>query len=245
MNELIRVDVNEKQEQIVSGRALHHFLEIETPYRSWFPRMTEYGFIEGMDYTPYKFVHPQNKQETLNHAIKIEMAKELSMIQRTEKGKQARQYFIAIEKQWNSPESVMARGLQIANQKLIDYQSKVIKLQEKLEIDKPKVIFAEALEVSKSSILVGELAKIIRQNGVDMGQNRLFQWMRDNGYLCKRGENYNLPTQKGMELELFEIKKSLLNNPDGTSRVTRTVKVNGKGQIYFINKIKVTKEDVC
>ena len=102
---------------------------------------------------------------------------------------------------------------------------------------KPKALFAEAVETSRSSILVGELAKILKQNGVDIGQNRLFEWLRENGYLIKqRGENYNLPTQYSMNLGLFEIKKRTVNNPDGTVRVTRTPKVTGKGQVYFINK---------
>lgn len=107
-----------------------------------------------------------------------------------------------------------------------------------LEEQKPKVLFAEAVEVSKSSILIGELAKILKQNGIDIGQNRLFTWLRKEGYLCRSGENYNLPTQYSMDLGLFEIKKTTINNPDGSVRVTRTTKVTGKGQIYFINKFK-------
>lgn len=109
--------------------------------------------------------------------------------------------------------------------------------EKKIEQQKPKVLFANAVETSESSVLVGELAKILRQNGVDIGQNRLFRWLRENGYLCKqRGENYNLPTQYSMDLGLFEIKKRTINNPDGSVRVTRTPKVTGKGQIYFVNK---------
>jgi len=99
------------------------------------------------------------------------------------------------------------------------------------------VIFAEAVETSKSSVLVGELAKILNQNGVDIGQNRLFKWLRDNGYLIRqKGENFNLPTQYSMDLGLFEIKKRTINNPDGSIRTTRTPKVTGKGQIYFVKK---------
>ncbi|MGM9925205.1 MAG: phage antirepressor [Bacillus sp. (in: firmicutes)] len=109
--------------------------------------------------------------------------------------------------------------------------------ESQLEHQKPKVLFAEAVEVSQSSILVGELSKVLRQNGVKIGQNRLFDWLRDNGYLIKRkGENYNLPTQYSMDLGLFEIKKRIINNPDGSSRTTTTPKVTGKGQIYFVNK---------
>ncbi|MEK5083171.1 phage antirepressor [Bacillus sp. FSL H8-0515] len=106
-----------------------------------------------------------------------------------------------------------------------------------IETMKPKVIFAEAVESSESSVLVGELAKIIQQNGVDIGPNKLFQWLRNNGYLIrKKGESFNLPTQRSMDMGLFEIKKRTVSNFDGSIRTTRTPKVTGKGQIYFVNK---------
>lgn len=101
---------------------------------------------------------------------------------------------------------------------------------------KPKARFAEAVSASEESILIGQLAKIIKQNGVDIGQNRLFQWMRDNDYLIKNGMRYNQPTQKAMELGLFEVKERTVNNPDGSVRITFTTKVTGKGQVYFVNK---------
>lgn len=110
------------------------------------------------------------------------------------------------------------------------------KLINKIEEDKPKVIFAEALEVSKTSILIGELAKIMKQNGINTGGKRLFEWLREHSYLGTRGENYNMPTQKSMDLELMEIKKSTSINPDGSIRTNTTPKITGKGQTYFINK---------
>lgn len=114
-----------------------------------------------------------------------------------------------------------------------------IAAESKIEADKPKVIFAEAVTASKSSILVGELAKILKQNGVDTGQQRLFQWLRDNGYLIRRqGSDYNMPTQRSMELGLFEIKETSINHSDGHISVTKTPKVTGKGQVYFVNKFK-------
>lgn len=112
----------------------------------------------------------------------------------------------------------------------------VRKLNAKIEADKPKVLFANAVETSKSSILIGDLAKLIRQNGYNIGQNRLFEWLRNNGYLIKFGERRNMPTQRSMDLRLFEIKERTINNPDGSIRITKTVKVTGKGQEYFINK---------
>ena len=126
---------------------------------------------------------------------------------------------------------------------LKEEQQKRLEAEKTIEQQKPKVLFANAVETSESSVLVGELAKILRQNGIDIGQNRLFRWLRENGYLCKqRGENYNLPTQYSMDLGLFEIKKRTINNPDGSVRVTRTPKVTGKGQIYFVNKFLGLKE---
>lgn len=108
---------------------------------------------------------------------------------------------------------------------------------EQIATMKPKALFADAVETSESSVLVGELSKMIRQNDVDIGQNRLFRWLRRNGYLIRQeGENYNLPTQRSMDMNLFEIKKRTINNPDGTVRTTRTPKVTGKGQIYFVKK---------
>ncbi|MGO4979160.1 phage antirepressor KilAC domain-containing protein [Bacillus paralicheniformis] len=106
-----------------------------------------------------------------------------------------------------------------------------------IEVMKPKALFADAVEASESSVLVGELAKILKQNGIEIGQNKLFKWLRENGYLIrKKGESFNLPTQRSMDMGLFEIKKSTIVNGDGSIRTTRTPKVTGKGQIYFVNK---------
>lgn len=105
-----------------------------------------------------------------------------------------------------------------------------------IEEQKPKALFADAVATSTQSCLIGELAKILRQNGVEIGQNRLFDWLRKNGYLCQYGEKYNQPTQRAMEMELFEVKKTSISKPDGTILVTTTTKVTGKGQIYFVNK---------
>lgn len=117
-------------------------------------------------------------------------------------------------------------------------------LEAKVEADKPKVIFAEAVNASQTSILVGDLAKLLKQNGVNTGQKRLFEWLRTNGYLISRkGNDYNSPTQKSMELGLFEIKERTINNPDGSIRITKTPKVTGKGQVYFINKF--LKDKAC
>ena len=111
------------------------------------------------------------------------------------------------------------------------------KQAEKIEQDKPKVLFADAVSASNRSCLVAELAKILTQNGVKIGQNRLFKWMRANGYLGSKGQYYNQPTQKAQEMGLFKIIKRTVNNPDGSIIVTNTPKVTGKGQIYFVEKL--------
>lgn len=117
------------------------------------------------------------------------------------------------------------------------------KAEQTIQNQKPKVLFAEAVETSESSILVGELSKILRQNGIDIGQNRLFKWLRDNGFLIKKkGESFNLPTQRSMDMGLFEIKKRTISNPDGSVRTTTTPKVTGKGQVYFVNKFLSERE---
>lgn len=128
--------------------------------------------------------------------------------------------------------------IQVATQLKSEREEKRL-LQLKIQEDKPKVLFAEALEVSDNTILIGELAKLLRQNGVDVGQNRLFERLRSEGYLIKKkGESYNLPTQRAMDQELLQIKTRTINNPDGSIRTTRTTKITGKGQVYFINKFK-------
>lgn len=122
-------------------------------------------------------------------------------------------------------------------QELKDERNLRYKLQDKIERDRPKTLFADAVATSQTSILIGELAKILRQNGVEIGQNRLFSKLRDNGYLIKRkGSDWNMPTQKSMDLGLFEIKERTINNPDGSIDIKKTPKVTGKGQQYFINK---------
>lgn len=228
MNELIKITYNNDR-PAVSARDLHDFLEVKTAYKDWFPRMCEYGFTEGEDFCSF-LSESTGGRPAQDAVLTIDMAKEICMIQRNEKGKLARQYFLQIEKDWNSPEKVMARALQIAGDKLK-------KLEAKVEADAPKVLFADAVSSSKTSILVGELAKLLKQNGVDIGQHRLFNWMRENGYLIRRkGLDFNMPTQKSMELGLFTVKETAITHSDGTVTVSKTTKVTGKGQQYFIEK---------
>lgn len=228
--ELIKVEINENNEPIVIGRDLHTILEVESNYTTWFQRMCEYGFVEGVDFFPI-LEESTGGRPSINHTIKLDMAKEIAMIQRSEPGKKVRQYFIQVEKDFNSPEKIMARALKIA-------ETKLNTLQIAYDEMKPKALFAEAVETAHTSILVGDMAKILKQNGVDTGQNRFFEYLRQNGYLCnKKGDMYNMPTQKSMNLELFEVKERTINEPNGAVRITKTPKITGKGQIYFINKL--------
>lgn len=231
MNNLINVNYDNDRITL-SARELHEFLEVGSNYTTWFNRMCEYGFKENVDFQirfPKMESEGRGGQNKIDHEITLDMAKEIAMIQRNEKGKQARQYFIEIEKQWNSPEYVMNRALEFSRR-----QVEQLKLEN--QEMKPKALFADAVSTSEQSILVGQLAKLIKQNGYDIGQNRLFQWMRDNDYLIKGGQRKNQPTQKAMDLGLFEVKERAIDNPDGSVRITLTTKVTGKGQIYFVNK---------
>jgi len=178
MNELIPINMNDPERITVSARDLHEFLEVGAAYKDWFPRMCEYGFEEGKDFCSFLSESTGGRPKH-DAEITIDMAKELCMLQRNEKGKQARQYFIQLEKDWNSPERVMARALQIANKKL-----QVLEAQ--AEENRPKVLFADSVAASHTSILIFDLAKILKQNGVEIGGHRLFDWMRKNGYLVRR-----------------------------------------------------------
>ena len=233
MNEIINVTLNDNHEPVVSGRQLHEALGVNSNYTTWFDRMTDYGFTENQDYILLSNFGNQTGRgghNKVDHIIKLDMAKEIAMIQRTARGKKVRQYFIQVEKDFNSPEKIMARALLMADQK-------VHKLEAQIEANKPKVLFADAVSASHTSILVGDLAKLISQNGFKIGANRLFSWLRDNGYLIKkRGASWNMPTQKSMELGLFEIKETNIQHADGHISINKTSKVTGKGQQYFINK---------
>jgi anti-repressor protein len=242
MNEIIKINY-ETEQPTVSARDLHDGLEIKTAFKDWFPRMAEYGFEAGKDFCS-KMSESTGGRPAIDYQITVDMAKQICMIQRSEKGRQYRQYFLDLEKAWNTPEQVMARALKVAGQTIDKLKGENAGLLEDVQRMRPKEIFADAVATSHSSILIGDLAKLIKQNGVDIGQKRLFAWMRGNGYLIKRnGSDWNMPTQKSMEMGLFEVKESTVNNPDGSVRINKTTKVTGKGQQYFINKFLNGAED--
>lgn len=146
-------------------------------------------------------------------------------------------------KEDDTPEMIMARAILVANETITRQKKQIEEAKrqieqkdEKIAQDAPKVLFADAVSTSKRSCLVAELAKILQQNEVNIGQNRLFDWMRKNGYLCSKGQYYNQPTQRAQEMGLFELKKTTINKPDGSVLVSTTTVVTGRGQIYFLNK---------
>lgn len=244
--DLIRINYD-SEVPTVSARQLHEGLEINTRFNDWYKRMCEYGFAENVDYqaiTQKRVTAQGNETTFMDYKISIDMAKQICMIQRTDKGKQYRQYFIDLEKAWNTPEQVMARALKIANNEIDRLKADNRVLIADTERMKPKEIFADAVESSRTSILIGDMAKLICQNGHEIGQNRLFEWMRQNDYLIKSGGSKNMPTQKAMEQKLFEVKERTVVNPDGSVRITRTTLVTGKGQIHFINKFAKMKAEM-
>lgn len=227
---LIPVNTNSPERITVSARDLHTALEVETPFNKWFPRMCEYGFEDEKDYRTFL----SNRSDGLpgkprqDAEITIEMAKEICMLQRSEKGKQARQYFIQLEKDWNSPEKVMSRALQIANQQLKSLKAKIAE-------DAPAVHFANAITGCDTNILIRDMAKLLKQNGVDTGGVRFYETLRNDGYLIKGGSDYNMPTQRAMELGLFFIKESPRISKD-SGIIDRVTMVTPKGQKYFLNR---------
>ncbi|WP_373891459.1 phage antirepressor KilAC domain-containing protein [Weissella confusa] len=235
-NELIKVQTNQEGEQQVSARELHKAMNVKTRFNEWFKSSSKM-FVDGTDYTGEVTTAPVGNggvQQLNDYNMTLDMAKHIAMMSGTEKGAEVRNYFIAVEKEHKAlmadPRIQMAMGLKSA-QLMLDHKDKII-----AEMT-PKALFADAVSASQSSILIGELAKLLKQNGVDMGQNRLFGYLRENGYLVKRqGSDRNMPTQKSMELGLFEIKEHNHINSNGVNVTTKTPKVTGKGQQYFINK---------
>lgn len=233
MNELITVNADT---MTVSARDLHKALEIEKRFSAWFETNAQ-GFVEGEDYTSVlsgTFVNNGAFRELDDYECSLDMAKHICLMSRTEKGKQCRQYLINLEKAWNDPAQVMARALKVADQTIAQLSARAEQLEIENKAMQPKAIFADAVSASDTSILVRNLAKIIKQNGKEMGEKRFYKWLREHGYIIKGSTQ---PTQRAMEMGLFEIVERTVQRADMPPIVTSTTKITGKGQQYFINKL--------
>lgn len=241
---------------VVNARDLHEFLESRKDFSSWIKdRIERYDLVENEDYV---ILLPQKGEQTgrgghnkIDYVLTLDAAKELSMVEGNEKGKQARKYFIACEKKLKgeNPSYLIADPIKRAEawiqeekeRQALKEQAKQLteenkNLEAQIEEDLPKVIFAMVVTESKRSCLVAELAKIICQNGMEVGQNRLFKWLRKRGYLGTKGEYYNQPMQRWVEAGMFEIKKRTIAKPNGDLITVSTPLVTGKGQVYLVNK---------
>ena len=236
MENLIKIE-ERNGEQLVSGRDLHEFLEIGTQFSKWFDRMCEYGFSETKDYiaiSQKRLTAQGNETTYTDYLMKISMAKELSMLQRNERGKQAREYFIKCEEAWNSEDMVLARALQIQNKKILGYKEHIEVLENKIKEDAPRVSFAETIEKASDCILVREFSKIIANEGRHLGEKSLYKWFREKGFIFK---NSTEPMQSAVQRGLFKVSERVIKAVTGDI-VRSTTKITGKGQIYFLGLLK-------
>ena len=223
----------------VNARELHAFLDVQTRFNDWIERrIAEYEFKENQDFVFYSNLSKnQTGRPRVEYALSLDMAKELSMVERTDKGKQARQYFIDCEKQLQS--SLKPTLPQTYKEALLDLVAQVEaneKLQQQITANAPKVAFADAVGNSDDVILIRDLAKLLKQNGVEIGERRLFVWLRENGYLTLD----NKATQRSMNLGVFRMTESMISTPQGNQLRLKT-KVTGKGQQYFLKRFAIGK----
>ena len=226
---LVNRPVAGQAQQTVNARELHVFLEVQTRFNDWIKnRVDEYGFIENQDFITFT-ENLVNGGRRIEYALSLDMAKELSMVERNEKGKQARQYFIDCEKRLSG--SLIPQTFSEALRLAADLADEKAALLAEKEANAPKVAFADAVGNANDTILIRDLAKVLKQNGMDMGEKRLFAYLRENGFLTLQ----NMPTQRAMDLGLFWVKESVIALPDG-DKISFTTKVTGKGQQYFLKR---------
>lgn len=234
MNEIIKFD---NETMTVSARDLHEKLHIQKRFSAWFETNSQ-GFIEGEDFNGVYLKVRSNQyggeKEIQDYQMSLDMAKHICLMSRSEEGKRMRQYLIDLEKAWNTPELVMARGLKAAQQMIEQKDEQIKQLTVDNERMKPKEIFADAVTASDSSVLVRDFAKMMRQNNIHIGEKRFYRWFRDNGYIC---QNTTEPTQRAMEMGLFERIVRTIQRGDKLPLEKATTKITGKGQIYFANKL--------
>lgn len=244
MSELIKITQNNKGTSIVSARELYQFLGATERFSNWMERQLEYGFIENIDYVGCKVFNTLANQELKDFALTLDTAKEISMIQRSDKGKEARQYFISCEKRLNNYESALL--LIGVDKEIVPQIAKVYRERDsfkkelaissaKITEDKPKVIFADSVSSSNGSILIRQFAKDLCSTDFKIGQKKVFEFLISNKYINEKHEPY----QNYVNMGIFEVITRVFNNPS-FSRSTKTTKITGKGQVYLAEKIKKT-----
>lgn len=235
-NQLVPVYETDKGNKVVDARELHEFLDSKQDFTNWIKnRIEKYEFVMDEDFSIIISKSTGGRPST-EYILAFDTAKEFAMVENNAKGRKARKYFIEIEKRFKTQQHALPQSYAEALRLAADLSDKTIVLEAKIEADKPLVHFAESLQISKDSILVSDLATLLKQNGVDIGEGRLFKQLRAEGYLIKSGTEYNMPTQRSLDLKIFEVKVGSRNSSDGTIKITRTPKITGKGQSYFINK---------
>jgi len=242
MNNLIPINYDNDR-QTVSARTLHEFLEVESNYTTWFNRMTEYGFNENIDFQtclPNLESESHGGQNKQDHQITVEMAKELCMIQRTEKGKQARQYFIELERQWNTPEAVMARAVKMADKKILSLESGIKERDDIIKELTPAAEFGKTVGNSKGAILIRDYVKLLANDGIKIGQDQFFSWLHVHDYIYRTKERkpqWDAKVQY-VKMGLFKVKITPISTPEDGDIMKFTIRITGKGQKYFYEKLK-------
>lgn len=234
MSDLIKIEMGENQEPIVNGRELHEVLEVKTPYTQWFDRMKEYGFLENIDFVSLSqnCEKPQGGRPEINHAIKLDMAKEIAMIQRNERGKEVRKYFIQVEKDFNSPEKIMARALKFAEERLSVLQLENTQQKQLIGELKPKADYTDIILQNKSLIKIKAIAKDYGMSAIEM--NKL---LHDLGVQYKEGDQWFL--YKKYQSHGYTSSETIsLKHKDGTSFTKLNTKWTQKGRLFLYDLLK-------
>lgn len=241
MNELIKVEVNQNNEQAVSARELHEKLGIKKDFTDWFKYQIEkLGLREGFEFTPILGkTSEQGGRPSADYAVPLDIAKHLCMISGGEKAHSIREYFIQVERAWNSPEQVMARAIQIANKRIDGYIQTIKELT-------PAAEFGNAVSNNAGGILIRDYVKILENDGIRIGQDKLFSWLHLNGYIYRQ-KGYKpqwIPYKQYIEQGLFRVKETPISNSQYGDWISITIRVTGKGQKYFYEKLKVSQSEM-
>jgi anti-repressor protein len=235
MNEMIKVEVNQNNEQAVSARELHEKLGIQKRFSTWWADQIErLNLKENYDYCTSRYTNANN-QDFEDFIVSLDIAKHICMISGGEKAYSIREYFIQVERAWNSPEQVMARALQYANKRIEGYLQTIQELA-------PAAEFGNAVSNNAGGILVRDYVKILENDGIKIGQDKLFSWLHLNGYIYRQ-KGYKpqwIPYKQYVEQGLFRVKETPISNPEHGDWISITIRVTGKGQKYFYEKLKTT-----